>query len=627
MFEWVRNNKRIMQVLLALIALPFAFFGVESYQALNAVTEVASIGGEQKVTEQEFSNAMRQQQDRMRGILGRGFDPAMLDSPEMRTELLDSLIAQRLLTREAVRSELNVSDEQLREVISAMPAFQVEGKFSASQYETLLRAQNLNATTFENSLRHDLMMQQLASALSEASFSSKTAAAALAAARVQQREVAEAMVRAAQFAPQIKPSAEAIEAYYKENLNRFRTPEQLRAEYVVLNADALTAVEAVPEADPRKVYEDNQSRYGQGEQRQASHILIAFKAGVDKAKALEKAKQLTEQIRKMPAGFADLAKKHSDDPGSGAKGGELGVFGRGMMVKPFEDAVFAMKQGELSEPVESEFGYHIIKLTGIRPAKMKSFEQVRGEIDAELRKQRGGRKFAEAADAFSDLVYEQADSLKPAAERFKLVVRQSGWTTRESSADELLRNPKLLGALFSDDVVKNRRNTQAMEVAPGTLVAARIAEHKPAAQKPLEEVRSQVVSQLVAKEARELAIKEGKARLAALQKGDGNATFAAAKMVSRDKLEGLRREAVDAVFKAGTEKLPAYVGVELPDGYVVYRIGKVVSPTVADDQLKSIHTELSRMMGAQEFRAYIASLRANASVKVNNEILQKKQQP
>jgi peptidyl-prolyl cis-trans isomerase D len=627
MFEWVRNNKRLMQVLLALIALPFAFFGVESYQALNAVTEVASIDGEQKITEQEFSNAMRQQQDRMRGILGRGFDPAMLDSPEMRTELLDGLIAQRLLTREAVRSKLNVSDEQLREVIIATPAFQVEGKFSASQYETLLRAQNLTPTTFETSLRHDLMMQQLASALSEASFASKSSAATLASARVQQREVAESMVRAAQFTQQVKPSAEAIEAFYKENLSRFRTPEQLRVEYVVLNAEAVTAVEVVPDADVRKVYEDNPSRYGQLEQRQASHILIAFKAGVDKAKALEKARQLTEQIRKAPASFAELAKKHSDDPGSGAKGGDLGVFGRGMMVKSFEEAVFALKQGELSEPVESEFGYHIIRLTGIRPAKMKPFEQVRGEIEAELRKQRGGRKFAEAADAFSNLVYEQADSLKPAAERFKLAIRQSGWTTRETSPDEVLRNPKLLAGLFSEDVVKNRRNTEAIEVAPGTLVSARVAEHKPAAQKTLEEVRSQVVAMLVEKEARALAIKEGKARLAALQKGDGNATFAAARMVSRDKLEGLRREAVDPVFKAGVDKLPAYVGVELPDGYAVYRIGKVVTPAVADDQLKAIHTELGRMTGAQEFRAYIAALRANGKVKVNDEILQKKQQP
>lgn len=627
MFDWVRNNKRLMQVLLALIALPFAFFGVESYQALNAVTEVASIDGEQKITEQEFSNAMRQQQDRMRGILGRGFDPAMLDSPEMRTELLDSLIAQRLLTREAVRRKLSVSDEQLREVILSMPAFQVEGKFSTSQYEALLRAQNLTPTTFENSLRHDLMMQQLASALTEASFASKTAAATLASARVQQREVAESMVRAAQFNQQAKPSAEAIEAFYKENLSRFRTPEQVRAEYVVLNAEALSAAEAVPEADVRKVYEDNPSRYGQLEQRQASHILIAFKAGVDKAKALEKAKQLTEQIRKAPASFADLARKQSDDPGSGAKGGDLGTFGRGMMVKPFEDAVFAMKQGELSEPVESEFGYHIIRLTGIRPARMKPLEQVRGEIEAELRKQRSGRRFAEAADAFSDLVYEQADSLKPAAERFKLAIRQSGWTTRENSPEEVLRNPKLLSSLFSEDVVKNRRNTEAVEVAPGTLVSARVAEHKPATQKTLEEVRSQVVAMLVEKEARELAIKEGKARLAALQKGDGKATFAAARLVSRDKLDGLRREAVDPVFKVGTGKLPAYVGVELPDGYAIYRIGKVVTPKVTDDQLKSIHTELGRMTGSQEFRAYIAALRANGNVKINNQILQKKQQP
>lgn len=626
MFDWVRNNKRVIQVLLAIITLPFAFFGIESYQALNASTEVAVVG-DQKITEQEFSNALRQQQDRMRSLLGRNVDAAMLDSPELRNELLDGLVSQRLLTQRALRDHLAVTDERLQEVIIAMPAFQVDGKFSHAQYEALLRAQNMTPTMFENSLRHDLMMQQLNIALADAAIVPAVVAERFAQLRGQQREVAEVQLKAAQYAGQVKPTPEALQAFYDANKSRYQTPEQIRAEFVVLNGEALAAGEAVPEADARKVYEENQTRYGQPEQRQASHILVGFKQGVDKAKAKEKAEQLLAQIRKSPAAFADLAKKNSDDPGSGAKGGDLGFFGRGMMVKPFEEAAFAMKQGELSGLVESEFGYHIIKLTGIRPAKMKPFEQVRGEIEAELRKQRSGRRFAEAADAFSDLVYEQSDSLKAAAEKFRLTVRQTGWMTRNTPADPLLNNPKLLAALFSDDVLKNKRNTEAVEVAPGTLVSARVLEHKAAAQRTLEEVRQDVVAQYTDKEARDLARKDGTAKLEQLRKGEAVAgvNFPAARMVTRDKAEGIRAEAVDRVFRADAGKLPAYAGADLPDGYGLYRISKLVTPAVDEKQKKQIQDELARITGRAEFRAFVASLRAEGKVKINQEVLQKKQ--
>lgn len=628
MFDWVRNNKRLMQVILALIALPFAFFGMESFQAMNRASEVATVG-DQKITEQEFTNALRQQQDRLRGMLGRNFDPAMLDSPEMRTELLDGMIAQRLLTREAIESKLNVSDEQLREVIAGIPAFHVDGKFSSAQYEAALRGQNMTPAIFENSLRRDLMQQQLQSALADAAIASRTVANRLAAIRAQKREVSEQLIRSQQFNAQVKPSAQDIEVYYEANGARFRTPEQVRVEYVLLNADALSA-DPIPAEEISKAYEANKARYGEPEQRRASHILIAFKPDAtieDKAKTLEKAKAIAEQAKKLPSSFAGLAKKNSDDPGSASKGGDLGYFGRGMMVKPFEDAAFSMGVGELSDPVLSEFGYHIIRLTDIRPGKMKTLEQVRPEIEDELKKQRAGRRFAEAADAFSDLVYEQSDSLKPAAERFKLQVRQTqGWTTRESSPDAKLRNPKVLAALFSDDAVKNHRNTEAIEVAPGELLSARVLEHKPAAKRPLEEVRQEVIAQIIQTRTRELATKEGAARLAALQKGEtAGAGFGPARIVSREKPEGLRPEAAQRVFQANGSKLPAYVGVELPEGYAVYRISRVIEAAADENQQKAIQQQLARLNGAQEFRAYLSALREGAKVNINKEALEKKQ--
>jgi len=628
MFDWVRNNKRLMQVILGLIILPFAFFGLESYQAMNSVPEIATVG-DQKITEQEFTNALRQQQDRMRGILGRNFDSAMLDTPEMRTELLDGLISQRLLIQQALRSNLNVSDEQLREFISAIPAFQQDGRFSGAQYEAALRAQGLSVSSFENSLRHDLMMQQLSTALSEASIASRAVADRLATLRVQQREVSEYVVRSAQFAAQIKPSAEAIQKFYDDNRARYQIPEQVRVEYVLLNADALAA-EPVPAEEIRQFYEANAARFGEPEQRQVSHILVGFNAGAsaaDKAKALDKANQLAGQIKKSPSSFADLARKNSDDPGSAAKGGDLGYFGRGMMVKAFEDAAFSLKQGETSDPVLSDFGYHIIRVTGIRPGKTRSLEQARAEIEAELKKQRASRRFAEAADVFSNMVYEQADSLKPVADRFKLTIRQAeGWTTRDTSPEESLRNPKVLAALFSDDALKNKRNSEAVEITPGTLLAARVLEHKAAAMRPLEEVKSEVTAQLIAGQARDLARKDGAAKLAALQKGESaGVVFGPARIASRDNPQSLRQEAFEQVFKAGTAKLPAYAGVDLPEGYAIYRISKVIEQAVTEEQQKALQEQLARVNGSQEFSAYIAALRAGSKVVVNNNLLQKRE--
>ncbi len=629
MFDWVHNNKRLMQVILGLMVLPFAFFGVESYQALNATTEVASVDG-QKITEQEFSSALQQQQDRLRSMLGQNFDAAMLDSPEMRNELIEGMISQRLLTQEAVRSRLNISDERLREIIASIPAFQVDGKFSKDRYEATLKAEGQLTASFENSLRRDLMIQQLAAALSEAGIASKTAAKQLAAFRVQRREVAESTLTSAQFAGQVKPTPEAVQAYYEANKARFQVPEQVRLEYVVLNADALAAAEPVPESEIKQVYESNLAKYGDLEQRQASHILIAFKPGAsdaDKAKAREKALQLAEQAKKSPAGFADLARKNSEDPGSAPKGGELGYFGRGMMVGAFENAVFAMKVGEISAPVESDFGLHIIRLTSIKPAKLKSLSEVHAGIEAELRKQKAGRKFAESADLFSNLVYEQSDSLKPVAEKFKLTIQQSGWMIREAPSVPQLRSPKALAAIFSDDVIKSRRNSAAVEVGPGTLVSARVIEHKPAAQRPLDEVRADVVKQLIVKESTDLARKQGAEKLAALKKGEVvSLNFSTAKVATRDRPEGLRSESLGPVFRADVTKLPAYVGVETSDGYAIYRISKVIAVEVDEVNQKGIQTELARMLGTQEFRAYLAGLRADNKVQINKELLQKKAQ-
>src|SRR2546421_146505 len=465
MFDFVSKHKRLLQFVLALMIVPpFAFWGIQwTQRETTGAGEVASVGG-QKITEQEFGEALRQQQDRLRGMLGRNFDPAMFDSPVLRQELLEGMIAQRLLLQFASRNYLTVDKEHLDEAITSIPAFQENGRYSSERAKAMLRAEGLSEDSFVSSLRRDLLTQQMTAALAESGLTSKATAGQFAQLRAQQREIAEYRVQADAQLAQSKITPDAIRAFYDGNPARFQVPEEVAVEYLVLSPDALLESEKVGADDIKAYYESNISKYGEPEQRRASHILIAVKrdAGdAEKASARERAAQILAQFRKSPGSFAELAKKNSGDPGSASQGGDLGFFSRGMMVRPFEDAAFKLKPNQISDLVESDFGFHIIKVTGIKAGKMRSLEAARPEIERELKKERAGRRFAEAAEAFSNLVYEQPESLGPAAERFKLTVQRAQGVTRQSAPVAALNNARLLAALFADDSIKNRRNTEA----------------------------------------------------------------------------------------------------------------------------------------------------------------------
>ena len=630
MFDLVHKHKRLVQLLLALMVLPFAFWGIDSYQrGRSTAQDVAEVAG-QKITLQDFSHAQRDQQERLRALLGRNFDPALLDTPEQRAELLDQLIQQRLLAVHAVKANLVVTDEQLREIIISLPAFQEDGKFSKARYDALLRAQGMNDVVFESRLRRDVELQQLNGAVAESSLVGKAQIGRILAIQGQQREVAETVLSAEQFAGEVKLAPDAVKAYYDSHPGEFVVPEQLRAAFVVLNADALAAMETVSEAELRSWYDSNVR--GKFEERTA---------------AQKKTEGLLAQLRAAPDKFAELAKQYSQDPGSKDNGGDLGFFARGAMVKPFEDAVFKLKPGQLSGIVESSFGFHIIKLTEIKPTKdgepeqrrashilisappaAKDFQAMRGEIEKELKKQRLGKKFAEAAETLSNLAYEQPDSLQPIADKFKLQVQQSGWLTREANAAAgALNNQKILDALFSPDAIKSKHNTEAVEVGPDTMLVARVLEHKSAAVRPLDEVKAEITKKLTQQEAMALAVKRGAALYADLQQGkDAGISWSAAKIVGREGKPVVHPDALKAIFRADTSKLPAYLGVELRDrGYGIYRISRVIeAPPVDAAGEKAMQEQLARQAAQADSTAYIASLRATAKIEINKANLEKK---
>lgn len=628
MFDSVRNNKFVVRAILALISLTFAFFGIEAYmRSPGAAAEVAKVG-KSRISQGEFQQAMQAQQDRMREALGAQFDPKMLSSPEARRAVLDSLVTQRVLGLEAANARLGASDEQLREFIASAPALQENGQFSQAKYDAVVRSRGMSREGFEHTLRQDLAQQQLVGAIKESGYASRTLAERWVGLQSEEREYVEAQFKPESYLAQVKLATDAAQKFYDANKPQFETPEQVKAEYVILDVAALAPLVTVDEAELDKRYKEE----------------VASKLDAMN-QARNKAESVLAKVRKGSQ-FGELAKEYSDDPGSAQKGGDLDFFGRGVMVKPFEDAVFAMKEGEVRGPVESDFGFHIITLTGIRTGKdgeqrrashiliskpqgVASAQLSKGEFVEQAKRQLAEKKYVEAAEQFSNLVYEQSDSLKPVVDKFKLGAQTSDWISKTGQGAGKLANPKLIGALFGDDAIKNKRNTEAVEIAPSTLVSARVVEHKPAALRPFGEVRGDIERRLTREEAAKLATQDATTRLERLKKGEAaDVAWSQSRKITRNGTPGMAQDALRALFKAPTDKLPTFAMSESPTaGTIIVKISAVNRPQVkADDpRLKSAQTQLAQHASGEELNAYLAALRTRYKVQVNLAAVDAKQ--
>jgi len=633
MLEFIRSHQRLAQILLLIFIVPsFAFVGMESYSRFSdSADTVAKVAGK-PITQQEWDNAQREQIERFRQMMGPRFDQKMLDTPEFKMGVLDNMIAQRVLAAEIAGKNMSVSDQALQQAIMNIPGLKTaDGKFDTERYKAALAAQGMTPAMYEARMRQDMTMQQVGGAIRYSSFVPQQVAGAISDMGAQEREVQELVFKAADYMKDVKVSDDMLKDYYSRNSAMFTIPEQVKADYVILDADAVASKIAVTDADIKSYYDQNAARYAVPEQRRASHILIlARKDESDEAKAAAKTKaeQILAQVRENPRGFAQLAKANSQDPGSAANGGDLGLFAKGSMVKPFEDAAFNLKQGEISDLVQTDFGYHIITVTGIKPAKARPLTEVKNEIETDIKKQLFAKKYAEMAETFTNTVYEQADSLKPVADKLGLKIHHVSGLMREPSqalGNSPANNPKFLQALFTEDATRNKRNSEAVEIAPQVMIAGHVTEYQPATVKPFDEVKAAILQRVKLEEATRLAAEAGEARLAKLKGGEAAGGFSPARMVSRAQSHGLAPEAQQAIMKADARTLPAYFGMSYPaQGYAIYRIGKVVTPQNIDKQrLEAEKQQMEQINAQQELATYIEFLKKKHKV----EILTKATEP
>jgi peptidyl-prolyl cis-trans isomerase D len=620
MLEAIRERSQgwIAKVILGLLVIPFALWGVDSYISRGGQEPPAAEVGDAEISQREFIKTLKEQQEQM---------GAKVDEKALRKLVMDQLINTKVLSQAAGKAGFSILDPQVQAVLAGIEIFQDKGKFSEARLDAWLSSRGMARAELLAMISQDLLLKQVQIGYGEGAVFALPSATRLGSLLAQQREVNEAIFDQKDFSIAVKIDDKAVEAEFKAHQADYATPAMVRVQYLTLSQAALEAGIQISDEQARKFFEANPAQFQEPEQRRASHILIKLDAGADaaaKQAAKARAEQLLAEVRKTPAKFADLARQHSQDPGSGAKGGDLGAFSRDMMVKPFADAVWAMKPGEIQGLVESKYGFHIIRLDGVIGGAKLGFAVVKDDIIKNMKQQEAQKRFVEAAERFSNMVYEQPDSLEPAAKEFALKIEQSGWIGKGNAQPALLGDPRLMDALMSEDALKKKQNVEAIEVAPNTLVSARVIEHRPAGLRPLAEVAAEIRARLTAVAAKKLAVEAGKKALDAARAGQVPMNMSAPMTVSRMRPLNVPSASVRAVFGADAAKLPAYIGVETAEGYRLYRINRVAASEPPAEQTKAMRNDMRRLLAQEEMRAYLESIKARAKIKIEPTALEPK---
>ncbi|MDP3354951.1 MAG: SurA N-terminal domain-containing protein [Polaromonas sp.] len=634
MFDFIRKHTKITMALLFLLIVPsFVLVGMDGASRSGGGRDgvVAVVDG-RDITQPEWDMAHQNEVNRLRAAMPT-LDVKLLDSPEARYGSLERLVRDRVLAAAAAASGLVVPDQKLQRLYAedkAIAAFRLpDGKFDRAGFQAQT---GMAPEQYEAGLRSDLAIRQVMAGVSGTAFASKAAADTALNAFFERREAQVARFSTADYAAKVNPTEAELMQFYKDNQSLFQAPEEATVEYVVLDLESVRKSITVNEQDVKTQYEQSIQQAAGKEERRASHILIESPAAApaaEREKARAKAVELQAAARKAPDTFADLARKNSQDAGSAPAGGDLDFFARGAMVKPFADAAFAMKKGDISDVVETEFGYHIIRLTDIRLPKQKTYDEMKPELEADIRQQLAQKKFAETAETFSNAVYEQSDSLRPIAERLKLEVKTAARLTRNPApgVTGVLANPKFLAALFSPDSVEKKRNTEAIDLGASQLVSGRITQYTPTRTLPFADVSAAVRTRLQQQRGAEMARKEGAEKLAAWKASPDSAALPAALVISREQSQQLPAPIVSAALSADISAAPALVGVDLgAQGYAIVKVLKVLprqAPVAA--QAQQDQTQYTQWWTSAESLAYYNILRDRfkANIKVARPAEQK----
>lgn len=518
MLQTIRERAQgwIAWVIVILISIPFALWGIQSYLGVGAEPVAATIDGTE-ITKRELDYRYREVRARLREQLGAAYRPELFDEKTMRAEVLEQMIREKVLLQASEALGLRASNRELREAISSNPGFQKDGRFDNETYERMLKLQGMAPLQFEENLRRSIVGTQLSRAVVATEILLDRELEEGVRLDRQQRSLSFVRVPKADFLTDAPVSDEEVSSYYELNRSQFQIPERIQVQYLVLDAESIAPAEIPSEEELRERYEAEKERFTQPERRRVRHILVALSAGADDA-AEDAAKAKVGEIRaRITAGedFAALAKELSEDPGTAGQGGDLGLIERGLMDPAFDQAAFALEANQLSKAVRSQFGYHLIEVTEIEGGAVKPYEEVRDLLIADLEKRGNEGKFFDWAERLANLSYESPDSLDSAAETLGLTLQTSDWIDR-SGGEGIFAYPKVIAAAFSDDVLRAGNNSDLIEPERNQLVAVvlRVQEHEEAAIKPLEEVREEIVTILYDKR----AVDEAAARAAELVK-------------------------------------------------------------------------------------------------------------
>jgi peptidyl-prolyl cis-trans isomerase D len=622
----------IAGIILGLLAIPFALWGINYYFEGGQV-KVAEVNGTD-IGIESYRRALDDQKRALQQMLGGKADPRLFDTPEFRRRVLDGLIDEILVAADVDAAGYRVSDAELARQIREAPPLQRDGKFDRQLYEAFVRSRGMDVRGFEASLRRDILVGQAESGYAQSAIVTPSDAETVLRLQAQQREVVYAVLRPARVRDRVKVSSEAIEQEYQTHADRYRTPERLRIQYVRLSADDIAKSIRPTEDEIRRALAE------------AGHDAKRSTGRTEKA-AMAKAQELRAKLV-AGADFAALARQHSEDPGSASQGGDLGLIGRGGFAKEFEDALFALKKpGDLSGPVRSAYGLHVIKLTGIEGSGAQERRRAshilitfaapaadRAKIEADLRARKAEERFVELSERFHNLIYEQPDSLKPAAETLGLKIETSGWFTRAGSPDGLTSERKVIDAAFDAEVLEQGRNSPALELGRNTLVAVRMSEREPARQRPLAEVRGTIEKELLARAQQaeverlaQAAVRDlaGGQRLEAVARQYGMDFHAPRRIARRE--TGVDASLTEALFKAAhpTADKPVHGSAALADGaYAVFELRQVIEagPVKGDSaEAAAVRRALQARRGREYYDNYRAGLRERAKVKIYQDQL------